>query len=86
METKVIVVVTPREKELYDTICELGGWVSRKDIAKHQNKHVLSPHDFDLLDRLEDKELIQKNYYSSSDTSLKGTFMYRVLEGDVAHD
>lgn len=75
MNTKVIVVVTPREKELYDSICEIGGWVARKDIAKHQNKHTLSPHDFQLLDRLAEKGLIEKE--SSDAASLKGTFLYR---------
>lgn len=77
MSTRMIVILTPREKELYDTLEEADGWLSRNEIARDQGKYSLSPHDFQLLDRLVEKGLIEKDFYAGSNTRGKGTYTYR---------
>ena len=61
MTTRVIVTLTPREKELYDIIVSADNWISRSQIAQIEGKRQLSPHDFDLLRRLEEKKLISQS-------------------------
>lgn len=79
MNHRIIVALTPREKELYDTLEEAGGWLTRNRIAELQNKHSLSPHDFQLLNRLVDKGLVEKDVYRAEKESLRGTYLYRAV-------
>ncbi len=79
MSTRMIIILTPREKQLYDTLEEAGGWLSRNEIARKQDKYRLSPHDFDLLDRLADKGVIEKDLFRVVEDRGKGAFIYRAI-------
>lgn len=83
MNTRVVIALTPREKEIYDLLANLPvrRWLSRYQIAEVGGKHRLSAHDFYLLDRLVDKGLIDKQVIPGTG---KGKFEYCVkIEGDI---
>lgn len=86
MNHRIIVALTPREKRLFETLEEAGGWLSRNQIAALQNRHSLSPHDFQLLERLAEKGLIEKDIYREEEKSLRGTYLYRAIPPIEGHN
>jgi len=73
-----VIVVTPREMELLEILHEAGKALSRDEIAAIGGRERLSPHDFTLLNRLIEKNLIEHTV--SYDSPGKGRYMYEAVK------
>jgi predicted transcriptional regulator len=68
--------LTDRARELLDALKAADDWTSRAELARATRKNRLSPHDIDLLERMEKDGLIESRQRKSK-TPIGTAFDYR---------
>lgn len=74
-----VIETTKRGEILLTALRNNGGWMSRAQLAKATGKNQLSPHDWQLLERLIDAGAIEKRERESN-TPVGVAYEYRIVQ------